>query len=160
MTQYPSKMEFSKKQLSRFWAKVEKTDSCWLWTGAKFSDGYGAILSEGKVAKVHRLAWEEWNHEPIPFGMVIMHMCNQKDCCNPEHLELGTYSDNLKDCILTGLRSQKGESNGRSILNPVSVREIRRSADSQTLESLAKRFGVSDVQIGRVVRRECWQSVR
>lgn len=74
----------------RFWAKVEKTEACWLWTGAK-SHGYGNFylsLGGGKYKQVqaHRWAYEAVTG-PIPDGLVLDHLCRVKRCVNPRHLE-------------------------------------------------------------------------
>jgi len=86
----------------RFWAKVDKTDSCWVWTGATLRRGYGQIRIPVKKAKqAHRLSWEIHNG-PIPDGMLVCHKCDNPPCVNPAHLFLGTQSDNNKDCVRKG----------------------------------------------------------
>lgn len=82
----------------RFNKYVLKTDSCWIWNGPLMNAGYG-ILSDGRAQRnllVHRLAWE-WCHGPIPPGLDICHHCDNPRCVNPDHLFLGTQSDNMKD---------------------------------------------------------------
>lgn len=82
----------------RFFQKVNKTDSCWLWTGAVNSKGYGSMMFEGKVTSTHRLSFM-WFKEEIPKGMHICHSCDVPACVNPEHLWVGTHSDNMQDMI-------------------------------------------------------------
>lgn len=90
----------------RFWAKVRKTDSCWLWAGAMFKGGYGQIRPGGKKQCVHanRAAWILLRG-PIPDGMWVLHNCPGGDnpaCVNPDHLWLGTAAENTADMISKG----------------------------------------------------------
>ena len=77
----------------RFWEKVNKTDGCWLWTGACERKGYGRFGHMGKVVRVHRLAYE-WAHGEIPEGMQVDHRCHQRNCVRPEHLRLASNAQN------------------------------------------------------------------
>jgi hypothetical protein len=88
---------------ARFWAKVQKTDSCWLWTGCK-SRGYGRFRSRGnKVTsqRTHRVSWEI-AHGPIPDGLKVLHRCDTPACVRPDHLFLGTQKENVWDSIQKG----------------------------------------------------------
>jgi hypothetical protein len=69
----------------RFWAKVEKTDSCWLWTAA-LSKGYGIFRVQPRTVRAHRLAYELLVG-PIPDGHDLDHLCRNRACVNPAHLE-------------------------------------------------------------------------
>src|SRR5574343_697551 len=91
------------QELKRFFAKVTKTDACWLWTGALSEKGYGLCSASGELWRAHRLAWHHFNG-PIPTGMHVLHRCDRPPCVNPEHLFLGTDTDNLKDCYAKGRR--------------------------------------------------------
>ena len=81
----------------RFWTKVHKTDTCWLWTGG-ISHGYGSFDLPGvgrwRAVRAHRFAYEALVG-PIPEGMVIDHLCRVKACVNPDHLEPVTQRTNL-----------------------------------------------------------------
>lgn len=74
------------KTEARFWAKVDKTGSCWVWTGAHNGLGYGTIRWRGKVMRAHRVAYGLLVGE-IPAGLTIDHLCRTRDCVNPQHLE-------------------------------------------------------------------------
>jgi hypothetical protein len=83
-----------------FWARVEKTDTCWLWRGPLTDRGYGEINvchssgpSRQKTARVHRLTYE-WAAGPIQQGLTIDHLCRVRNCVNPEHLEAVTQGEN------------------------------------------------------------------
>jgi hypothetical protein len=84
----------------RFWPKVNKTKSCWLWTGSISSTGYGNICKRhGKVLLAHRVSYEFHHRVKIPKGKVIDHICRVRRCIRPSHLRLVTYRENT----LTGM---------------------------------------------------------
>lgn len=80
---------------TRILANIEIDDNgCWRWMRYKLPNGYGMIgTKHATKAYVHRVAYEAWKG-PIPEGLVIDHLCRVRDCCNPEHLEPVTYSQN------------------------------------------------------------------
>lgn len=90
--------------VARFWAKVDKTDTCWLWTAAT-RRGYGAFGVNGRMMGAHRLAYELMVG-PIPVGMQLDHLCRVRHCVRPEHLEPVTAKENIQ-------RGQTGPSRGR-----------------------------------------------
>lgn len=82
-----------------FWENVEKTDTCWLWTGSQNYDGYGNFYGK----RTHRLAYE-LTYGRIPKGFYICHTCDRPRCVKPEHLFLGSPSDNSIDAEKKGRR--------------------------------------------------------
>lgn len=77
----------------RFWKKVRKTRSCWLWLGG-ISDGYGLFWWGGRTVAAHRLLWEK-TVGPVPPGYELDHRCRRRACVNPEHLRAVTHRENL-----------------------------------------------------------------
>jgi len=77
----------------RFWARVEKTDGCWLWTGGLNKSGYAGLKVDGKTVLAHRWIYEA-QVGAIPEGMTIDHMCGVKHCVNPAHLRPLSLGDN------------------------------------------------------------------
>jgi hypothetical protein len=77
----------------RFWAKVAKSDGCWLWTAGKDGKGYGAAYVNLRQVRAHRLAYE-LVVGPIPGGMTIDHLCRNRACVNPAHMEVVTRGEN------------------------------------------------------------------
>ena len=99
----------------RFWAKVDKSGDCWLWTAGTMPRGYGMFTPHGRGSQTyaHRFSYELVNG-PVPEGMVVRHTCDVRNCVNPSHLDVGTQADNLRDMKERG-RSIKGKRlvNGR-----------------------------------------------
>ena len=84
----PSKPREFIDEKERFWNKVEKTDSCWNWTGAKFEAGYGLFTYSGKVQPAHRIAWILIRGES-PGESYLDNICKNRLCVNPDHWEIG-----------------------------------------------------------------------
>lgn len=82
----------------RFWSKVRKTESCWIWDGSLFHDGYGLFKYSGKNKRAHRVAWFLENGE-IPANLFVCHTCDNLRCVRPDHLFIGSVSDNKRDCV-------------------------------------------------------------
>ena len=78
----------------RFWSKVEKTDGCWIWKGCNRGDGYGAFSIRGRGILPHRFGYELSKGE-IPKGLQIDHLCRNRLCVNPEHLEAVSQKENI-----------------------------------------------------------------
>lgn len=108
-------------QDGRFWKKVDQrgTGGCWLWTGARSGNGYGAVKRDGRMQPAHRRAFE-LVHGPIPDGVWVLHECDTPLCCNPAHLHLGDRSRNMKEAAARGriyTGSRFGQ-NGRRWMTP------------------------------------------
>ena len=86
----------------QFWSRVERSDGCWLWMGARLPSGHGQLLWRGKVIGSHRVAWMLDNESDIPDGLWVLHRCDNPPCVRPSHLFLGTHSDNMKDAAAKG----------------------------------------------------------
>lgn len=73
-------------------------NSCWIWNGSVTSAGYGQLMEDGKYWTTHRYSFTCING-PIEDNLIIRHMCHNTKCCNPEHLSIGSHSDNWNDSI-------------------------------------------------------------
>lgn len=76
-------------------------NECWIWKGSRTSTGYGKAFWKEKSHPAHRISWKVFKGE-IPKPMFVCHKCDVPLCCNPEHLFLGTHSDNMKDMYVKG----------------------------------------------------------
>jgi hypothetical protein len=81
-----------------FWKFVQKSDTCWLWSGTLDRDGYGSFWYEGKNNRAHRFIFELIG-EPLASTELSLHSCDVRNCVNPEHLRPGTQHDNVHDAI-------------------------------------------------------------
>lgn len=148
----------------RFWKYVQKTDGCWLWTGAKTNGGYGSLaITKGRSRQA---TWVSWflAHGAWPAdGQVVMHSCDVRACVRPDHLSVGTQQANIDDKMAKGHHRHgilNGERNGLHKLTAVQVTEIRRRhADHALGYVLARDFGVSGALISQIVRNRIWREV-
>lgn len=89
---------------TRLWSRVDKTDTCWLWRSDKVIRG--SLVVRGTRVAAYRIAWE-LEHGPIPDGLWVLHKCDTPRCVRPDHLFLGTRTDNMQDAAKKGrLRTQ------------------------------------------------------
>lgn len=144
--------------IERFWAKVNKTETCWVWTASTRPGGYGQFMVwQGQLVAAHRLSWE-MVHGPVPVGLCVLHKCDNPPCVRPEHLFLGTAKDNIHDMIKKGRRkigSQKrGADSQHAKLSAKQVIDLRRlwNEGHLTIPALARRFGVGCATISSVAR--------
>lgn len=118
---------------------------CWVWQLGKNKAGYSAATHKGRAVNAHRLYYERAKG-PIPEGLQIDHLCRQKDCVNPEHLEAVSCGENLR-------RASK--------LSPEDVRAIRGWAGvgGWSQGRIAKAWGIQQSTVSKLVRGERWQGV-
>lgn len=144
----------------RFWEKVNKTDGCWLWIGAKTRDGYGQIKRYQNLSnfRAHRLSWEIHNG-PIPDGLDVLHNCDNPPCVRPDHLWLGTDADNMRDRDEKGRCRASGFPGQNAKLTEANVLDIRArySFHKITCRMLALEYGVSAATVWHAVAGDSWK---
>lgn len=141
----------------RFYKKVLKSDGCWEWQASLNHGGYGQIGFNGGVLYAHRAAWILANG-PIPDGLYVCHKCDNRKCCNPEHMFLGTFEDNMNDKVQKGRQNRPvGEKHPKAVLTWDAVKDIRtRVGAGERQVDIAKEYGVSPATIGGVVHNRTW----
>lgn len=146
--------------IKSFWAKVDKTGDCWLWTASTAGKGYGQIKVPGTRRQVyaHRLSYE-LHCGPVLKGLAVLHRCDTPRCVNPKHLFLGTKGDNATDMQRKG-RHLYGERNAKHRLTEADVHAIFDLLDTgMTQRDIAERFGVGQMTISRIHRGDRWRHV-
>ena len=138
---------------------------CIEWTRSK-NGGYGSQWYRGKVHRAHRVAYCEAHGLDIYAlgGLVVRHKCDNPNCVNPDHLELGTKKDNARDREERGRHHDcRGTLNGRAVLTEELVLQLRAEyrpgVRGKGAAKLAKKYGISPAQAWRVVSGESWSHV-
>lgn len=170
--------------IDRFWSKVNKDGPvhprlgtrCWLWTACiQKTTGYGLFRTRREgVQLTHRVSWEI-AHGSLPMfvrndptSLMLRHKCDNRPCCNPEHLETGTARDNAQDCTSRNRHwaqtkpevAARGEVSGNSKLSAEQVRVIRaRRRSGALLRELSIEFNVSQATVSMVCNRKAWAHV-
>ena len=148
--------------LERFDDKwLEHQNGCWIWVASQKGNGYGQFAYQGRPAWAHRVSWTLRRGE-IPGSMYVCHTCDEKLCVNPDHMFLGTHSDNMRDMGDKG-RSRfhkqtfRGSEHGMAKLNEVQAMAIFRA--SGMYQDISDRFGVSPSTVGQIKRKEIWRHI-
>lgn len=140
--------------VEEFWAScviVQRSlaTPCWEWSKCRNPGGYGGFNRFGRRKTTHRIAWE-LTHGKIPEGVSVCHHCDNPPCIRPDHLFLGTRSENAIDSVLKSR-------NHFTKLSPEDVREIRRLAQVHTPRAtLTSLFGISPIQVSRIIHGTRW----
>jgi hypothetical protein len=161
--------QYTPEVIARFWAKVNKTDGCWLWTASINNRGYGQFAyRQGKGGYAHRFSYE-LAYGPIPNGMFVRHRCDTPPCVRPDHLILGTQLDNMRDMVLRGRHATmkgtahllRGSQHPHAQLTEEDVRAIRALAQTGRFShrQIAALFGVTRPNIGVILRGNGWSHV-
>lgn len=139
----------------RFWSKVNKTETCWLWTaGAPM--GYGAFALGQKKVKAHRFSWELAYGRPDP-ALDVCHRCDNPLCVRPDHLFLGTARDNIRDMFEKKRKNHRGTHNPACKLTERQARMIKFLAGKgYTHTCLAQGYGVSPVLVKKIRQGKVW----
>ena len=139
--------------MNRFWSKVDAApaDCCWEWLASKSTRGYGQFRYQAKVWRSHRVAYQLAKGD-IPQGLLVRHTCDNRLCCNPSHLILGTCQDNSDDMVERGGQIKaKGEANNNAKFTDEQIRQVFLAKG--TCRQIAKQFNISPAQVSYIKRR-------
>jgi hypothetical protein len=152
--------------IERFWSRVNKTESCWLWTGRTNEGGYGLIdlprinRAKGRPILAHRLAWL-LHYGAWPLN--ALHNCPGGDnpaCVRIEHLWEGTLTENNRDMFAKG-RYQRGIRHWNATVTVDLVHEIRsRYASGERQLDIANDLGLNKITVFDIVHRKTWKHVK
>ena len=137
----------------RLWKKIEvgPADKCWCWRAKAQQAGYGVIQWKGKAYKAHRIAWMLTYGELPPSSVLVCHRCDNRLCCNPTHLFLGSPKDNTLDALRKG-RLKRGK------FSPAQVHMIR-AAPRYAIPAMAHHFNVRRQAIWSIRRKAVFKDL-
>lgn len=153
-------MKYRRGHNSRSWPTwVETETGCWEWQGT-IGHGYGTIKLEGRTVLAHRLMYELHVGPIPPRPACIDHLCRNRRCCNPAHLEIVTLAENSRRATRNP-RPKRTRATRRHIARKLSIeaaRDIRRvyAGGSVSYKQLAEQHGVSSAVVGGIVRGDIW----
>ena len=137
----------------RFWDKVRKTDTCWIWTGALNAQGYGVIDIDGVNRRAHRFVLE-MNGQQLPSDMMVLHKCDNPPCVNPDHLFLGSQTDNVKDMRDKSRASdyftQKAHDHPASRLTEDDVENIKALKGKISQKEIGAMYGIAQQTVSKI----------
>ena len=144
-----------KKEL--FLRNVDKTVDCWIWTGREIGKGYGYFFLRRGFIRAHRASWELHNG-PIPKGMLVCHKCDVRKCVNPDHLFLGTNTDNMRDAMRKGRVFRPiGSLNGKSKLVESDVwKIIKEKKEGLRIKAISLKLNISARIISTILNGRTW----
>jgi len=144
----------------KFDKKVVKKNDCWDWRGEITRHGYGAMTINGVHTNAHRVSWIIHKGK-IPEGLIVCHACDNRSCCNPDHLFLGTHKDNMQDMQKKGRKvTLKGGESNLSKLTETEVKLIVKDlAEGVQNKVISERFGVSPNAISSIRRGVSWSHI-
>lgn len=165
----------AKNTPEKFWLKVQikAPDECWEWQGAITSSGYGNLTWHGRHVQAHRVAYFLYNggialttnfrQDGVAkrYRRFVLHKCDNRRCCNPAHLFLGSMRANQLDAYRKGRKVQPRSQHANAKLSATQITEVRHRYDAGgvTQQQLAAEFGVSQRAISLVVRRETYKDI-
>lgn len=130
-------------------------NGCKIWPLGINSQGYGNYSIDNMTYSVHRLLYTTVNNKSY-YGFVVRHKCDNRACCNIDHLEIGTQSDNLMDASKRN-RLRIGEDNNMAVLTEEQVLYLRSSYPNKSTWQLSKELGVSPDNISRAISGKTWK---
>lgn len=147
--------------VAKFHDSVDKTngpDSCWNWKKSLMQKGYGQTWDGHTVVRAHRVAYSLHHGVELTRSQQVLHSCDNRACCNPLHLFIGTNADNMDDKVAKG-RQSKGEGTGCAKLTAEQIVEIRTKYAGEVRRKTAEIYGVTPQAISHILCGNRWKHV-
>lgn len=155
-------MIYTDKQIERFWSHVEifGPNDCWPWKRSQHSKGYGQvglrIDGQDKVFKAHKVAWEITHNERIQPGVHGLHTCDNRLCCNPDHVYLQgdplPGSDDKRGIA-------RGSRNGNAVLSERQAILVKYRLNDLTAREVADTIGISYNAVWDIRNCKTWRHI-
>lgn len=138
--------------------RVEE-NGCFVVTSHRLNkDGYSGLYHNGRHQRAHRLVYQECFGE-LPDDLVVRHKCDNPCCINPEHLESGTHTENMRDAV-NRRRNAYGERNGRTVINEETAREVKRMVgEGKSTIEIMKELNLKEHIVRRIRERKAWKYI-
>lgn len=124
---------------------VDPASGCWNWQGGKDEKGYALDTDNGRTRRVHITHYEA-KHGPVPDGFELDHICRNRGCVNPDHVEPVTHTVNMRRSLVAKLTE-------------ADVQTIRALRGTMTQRAIATRYGVTDSAISAIMKGKSWKDV-
>lgn len=148
-------MKTNKTLIERFEEKIYYSlDGCWYWLGSISNTGYGRILVDGINKQANRVSYMIYKGDPA--DLFVCHTCDNRNCVNPDHLWLGTNTDNMRDMSKKG-RHRSPEVHPNAKLSDLAVADILTSNERNI--DLARTYGMSRSQICKIKLGQSWAKI-
>jgi hypothetical protein len=149
------------KSYERFYSKIKKKPrtGCWEWQACTDPAGYGQFYYKGKVLPAHKVSYMI-HKEEVEKGLVLLHSCDNRRCCNPDHLTPGTQAENLADMVAKG-RSCRGSKHHASKMTAAKVRNLREKYNKgiKNRTELARYYGIGYTAVVKITNKETWKHI-
>lgn len=135
---------------------IEPNSGCWIWEGASDERGYGRIGSGKRVLRTNRASYASFIGS-IPAGVHVLHKCDTPACVNPDHLFLGTHSENMRDCVRKGRHTPPrlvGENNPMAEVSKEDIVSAVDLAEQIGIRPAGRKLGIPESTIRSWVRGE------
>lgn len=123
---------------------------CHIWTGATFSNGYGAIGHKGRTRRVHRVVYELAHNTTLTSDQILLHSCDNPLCCNPQHLTVGTNKQNTHDCLAKGRYRNKWGQPKRHVDATLIADVLSAIGAGERCCDIAARLGIGRPMVSRI----------
>lgn len=139
----------------RFWSKVDIRDNndCWNWLGGIRGEGYGIFRYKRKTIDSHRFVW--FLIKGIFPDLFVCHSCDNRICCNPFHLFLGTSQDNINDMIAKGRRPYRSNTKKLNKTDAIKIRNLY--SNGHTELEISEKYDISKSHVSNIINNKTWK---